>query len=284
MTTAPSEGTDLQEFGIWIGNLKFGIKRQDLQLFFSKCPGTISKISFPEERDQKGQVRNKGFARIFFDSEEGFKYALTLTESDFRGRKVLIKSLSDYRRNIPPAKGISASLWVGNLPFEATKEALREIFGPYGAIVGIRMATFQDSPGKCKGFAHVDFQDEQGAQKALVECKNAIRMGKRVLKVEFASPEATKKGRPWIDCPQKPKRAGGNVHGNKNDVDGNVEEKEEEKEDRNVEKRDVENVEMSGEVSGRRKIRKTRNIEKAEKSGKREKAEKNTEQSSECKE
>jgi RNA recognition motif-containing protein len=51
------------------------------------------------------------------------------------------------RQTNPPA----ATLFVGNLPFNAVKSDLERIFSIFGKLNKVRLMTFEDS-GKCKGY------------------------------------------------------------------------------------------------------------------------------------
>lgn len=77
-------------------------------------------------------------------------------------------------------------LFVGNLPFSATEESLREIFGPFGEVGEVRIMTDRDT-GKSRGFAFVEMVQDEDAGKA-VEGLNGKDMGGRALTVNEARP------------------------------------------------------------------------------------------------
>jgi cold-inducible RNA-binding protein len=59
-------------------------------------------------------------------------------------------------------------LYVGNLPYKATEEELRELFGRAGAVAGVQV--MRDAmTGRARGFAFVEMATEEGAQKAISE-------------------------------------------------------------------------------------------------------------------
>ncbi len=56
-------------------------------------------------------------------------------------------------------------IYVGNIPYSATEEALGNVFKPFGEVTSVRVA--QDSrSGRSKGFAFVEMAD-QGADQAI---------------------------------------------------------------------------------------------------------------------
>ncbi|KAJ2802248.1 nuclear localization sequence binding protein, partial [Coemansia helicoidea] len=75
------------------------------------------------------------------------------------------------------------TIFVGNLPFTATRESLMEVFGEYGTVLGARIATHQDS-GKSRGFGYVDFAADAGRAKALAA--DYVELDGRQLRMEAA--------------------------------------------------------------------------------------------------
>lgn len=192
--TAPKPAEEFPEhssqarskWGIWIGNLGFSTTRPQLEEFLTRPPSTIqrievTRINLPTDPHTK---RNKGFAYIDFANQKALDYALTLTETLFLGRKVLIKNSNDFSgrgsgtaldgsggpvklgpnlASKPPSK----ILFVGNLDFATTEEDLKSHFAFAGPIQKIRLATFEDT-GKCKGFGFVDFEDIDSVKRAML--------------------------------------------------------------------------------------------------------------------
>jgi len=189
-TTAPTTASKPESFpehasqsrskwGIWIGNLAFSVTKPDLETFFTKPPSTIprigiTRINLPTNPQTR---RNKGFAYVDFSSEGSLNHALTLTESLWNGRPVLIKNAKDFSsRTSTPAVKLGADmgknppsriLWVGNLDFATKEEDLANHFAFAGKIVKVRLTTFEDT-GKCKGFGFVDFEDEDSVKRAML--------------------------------------------------------------------------------------------------------------------
>lgn len=74
-------------------------------------------------------------------------------------------------------------LYVGNLPFDATQEAVRAAFEAHGTVHDVSLITDRDT-GRPRGFAFVEM-DEQGA-KAAIEALDSTDFGGRDLKVNEA--------------------------------------------------------------------------------------------------
>lgn len=77
-------------------------------------------------------------------------------------------------------------LYVGNLPYAVTSDALKAVFAEFGDISDAVVITDKRS-GRSKGFGFVEFVNEADAQKAL-EAMNGKDMEGRKLVVNFARP------------------------------------------------------------------------------------------------
>ncbi len=76
-------------------------------------------------------------------------------------------------------------LYVGNLSYDTTVDALKAAFGEFGDIVDAVIITDKYS-GRSKGFGFIEFADEKMAQKALD--MNGKDMDGRSLVVNVARP------------------------------------------------------------------------------------------------
>jgi RNA recognition motif-containing protein len=79
---------------------------------------------------------------------------------------------------------MTKKIYVGNLPFSATEESLRELFSQYGNVESIKLITDRDT-GQPRGFGFVEMGD--GASKAIAAL-NESEFGGRNLKVNEAKP------------------------------------------------------------------------------------------------
>lgn len=83
-------------------------------------------------------------------------------------------------------------LYVGNLPFSATDEGLREMFGQAGQVESARIITDRDT-GRSKGFGFVEMSTEQEASEAIKRF-NGTELDGRSLTVNEARPMAPREG------------------------------------------------------------------------------------------
>ena len=83
-------------------------------------------------------------------------------------------------------------LYVGNLPFSATEDSLKEAFLQFGAVESVSIITDRDT-GQSKGFGFLEMATQQEAASAVTKM-NGSEMDGRTLKVSEALPQAPRDG------------------------------------------------------------------------------------------
>ncbi len=78
-------------------------------------------------------------------------------------------------------------LYVGNLPYSATEDELRDLFSEAGAVDTVNVVR-DNATGRARGFAFVEMASDADAQKA-IEQFNEKQMGGRALAVNEARPK-----------------------------------------------------------------------------------------------
>jgi cold-inducible RNA-binding protein len=94
-----------------------------------------------------------------------------------------------------------AKLYVGNLSYSTSEEALRAAFEAHGSVTSVNLITDRDS-GRPKGFGFVEMGTPEEAQKAK-EALDGTEMDGRTLKVDVAKEQA----------PRAPRSGGGGYGG-----------------------------------------------------------------------
>lgn len=174
------------EYGVWVGNMPFTATKEDVRKFFldgcTFSEATITRIHLPMGPSRGFIPQNKGFAYVDFANKKAMEAAIGLSEKFIAGRRVLIKGSSNFEGRptehqqaggsakagaaATSAHPPSRRIFVGNLGFDATKEAVEEHFSPCGSITSVHLATFEDS-GKCKGYGWVEFESIEAATHAV---------------------------------------------------------------------------------------------------------------------
>ncbi|NTU46065.1 RNA-binding protein [Candidatus Roizmanbacteria bacterium] len=83
---------------------------------------------------------------------------------------------------------MNKKLYVGNLLYEVTDEELRDFFSQAGTVISASVVRFHDS-GRSKGFAFVEFDTEEEAQKAVDMFNNQDYKGRQLLVSEARPPK-----------------------------------------------------------------------------------------------
>jgi len=78
-------------------------------------------------------------------------------------------------------------LYVGNLPFSATEEAIRDLFAPHGTIEKLSLISDRDT-GQPRGFGFVEMSSADASR--AMQALNGVDFGGRALKINEAQDKA----------------------------------------------------------------------------------------------
>jgi RNA recognition motif-containing protein len=87
---------------------------------------------------------------------------------------------------------MSTKLYVGNLPYETTESDLQTLFEAAGQVSTVNIVRDR-ATGQARGFAFVEMNDAEGAQRAINEL-NRHQLGGRALTVNEAKPATPRSG------------------------------------------------------------------------------------------
>jgi len=82
-------------------------------------------------------------------------------------------------------------LYVGNLPFSATEDEVRNLFSQHGTVNEVNLVTDRFT-GNPRGFGFVEMDEEGGT--AAIKAVNGADFGGRSLKVDKAQPRRDNRG------------------------------------------------------------------------------------------
>ena len=83
-------------------------------------------------------------------------------------------------------------LYVGNLPFSATEDSLKDAFLQFGSVESVTIITDRDT-GQSKGFGFLELATQQEAANAITKM-NGAEMDGRTLKVSEAQAKVPRGG------------------------------------------------------------------------------------------
>jgi RNA recognition motif-containing protein len=87
------------------------------------------------------------------------------------------------------------TIYVGNLPFNATEQDVRALFAQHGAVESVKLVNDRET-GRPRGFGFVDMPQNEAL--AAIQALNGADMGGRPLRVNEAQ-----------ERPQRPRQGGG---------------------------------------------------------------------------
>ena len=87
---------------------------------------------------------------------------------------------------------MSTNIYVGNLPFSATEEGIRNLFGAYGTVESVKLITDRET-GQLRGFGFVEMAS--GGEKAIAALHEKDLDG-RQLTVNLAKPREQRQRQP----------------------------------------------------------------------------------------
>jgi RNA recognition motif-containing protein len=86
-------------------------------------------------------------------------------------------------------------LYIGNLPWGATEDELRALFGEFGSVESVAIITDRET-GRSRGFGFIEMDPAEGAVKA-VEQLDGRDFGGRALRVNVAQDKRGGGGDSW---------------------------------------------------------------------------------------
>eukprot|EP00890_Picochlorum_soloecismus_P004224 jgi/Picsp_1/4802/NSC_02170-R1_protein len=201
-TTEEEEGEFIPR-RIFVGGMPFGYTEEMVLEYWEYC-GPIESLDlmvFPDTG------RFKGIAFITFATDEAYESALSCDSADCDGQILKVQkckadtkqksrvsnassthqmkeTIPETRAPAPKTAGYNVA-YVGNIAFEASSEAVKALFEPYGVTL-VRLHTDKDT-GKPKGYAHVHFRDEESLDKAMA--LNGTPLMGRKIRVGYAQPK-----------------------------------------------------------------------------------------------
>jgi len=176
---------------VFIGNIPNSCNRKDVKNLL-KSYGTIDSIRLRSikvtegerparvaRRTQKQIVENSTFnAYVVFSSSIEAESCLDLNGTLLQGRHIRVDWVE--KKSINPTEN-QHSVFVGNLPFDADEEKMRDVFSSCGDIESIRLVRDSKS-GIGKGFGFILFADRSGVLFACRQTKK-LEMNGRLLRV-----------------------------------------------------------------------------------------------------
>ncbi|KAN0065554.1 Multiple RNA-binding domain-containing protein 1 [Thecaphora frezii] len=172
---------------LFVKNLSFATNDERLgQVFGGLSDFAFARIQTKADAKHPGQRLSMGYGFVGFKSVDAAKNAQKAMEGHVLDGHTLSVSFAKRGQDADDlaAAGISkksatTKIIVKNLPFEATKRDIRELFGSQGQLKSVRLPKKFDS--KTRGFAFVEYVSRREAESAFRNLKHTHLLGRHLV-------------------------------------------------------------------------------------------------------
>ena len=173
---ATEEGSKL-----FIGGLPDVITETVLRQLFEAAGGTVVDVTLPKDRNT-GRPRGFGFVTLS-SANEANAARETLDGSIQSGRPISVRPFDTDAPRPRAASGGAPrnderTLYVGNLPYDASCEEVEALIGRVGAVVRVHLPLGVD--GRARGFGFVTTGSTDVARDAVEQLQDAELRGRRL--------------------------------------------------------------------------------------------------------
>ena len=185
---------------LFVAGLPDSVTEDVLREIFEAVGGTVVDVSLPRDR-ATGRPRGFGFV-TFSTPEEAGNARQTLDGSLQAGRSISVRPFSSEppRRGetrteggAPAAPSEDRTLYVGNLPYDASQQEVIGFLGEHGVTAIARVHLPAGPDGRPRGFGFVTLQTADAANEAIISLRGVEVRGRRLL-VNIAHPRGAAPG------------------------------------------------------------------------------------------
>lgn len=177
---------------VFVKNLNFSSTAQSLTGLFKSLPGFVmATIKTKRDAKKPDQVLSMGFGFVEFKTRANAEFAVkSMNDKPLDGHKLQLK-LSHRQGTVSAASASktkkSSKILVKNLPFEATRKDIFELFSSFGQLKSVRVPRKFDK--SARGFAFVEFVLVKEAESAMDQLQGVHLLGRRLV-MEFAEQQS----------------------------------------------------------------------------------------------
>ncbi|CCO28792.1 Multiple RNA-binding domain-containing protein 1 [Rhizoctonia solani AG-1 IB] len=181
---------------LFVKNLAFATTEEVLNTAFRSLPGfAFARIQTKPDPKRPGARLSMGFGFVGFRSVESAQRALSgMQGAIVDGHALQVKFAKrgevDHQGSATASVGATKTtkVIVKNLPFEATKKDVRELFSAYGQLKSVRVPRKFNS--QTRGFAFLDFISRREAENAFTALQHTHLLGRHLV-LQWAEDGAT---------------------------------------------------------------------------------------------
>lgn len=185
---------------VFVKNLNFDTTSADLTDAFKALDGfAVAQVKMKPNPKAPGKLLSMGFGFVEFTSKEAANVAIAAMDGyNLDGHKLQLK-LSHRGQDSGASSNAAASgkkgkasskILIKNIPFEATKKDIYQLFGTFGQLRSVRMPKkFHSAGGSGRGFAFAEFITAKEAENAMASLQGTHLLGRRLV-MEYAQADA----------------------------------------------------------------------------------------------
>jgi RNA recognition motif-containing protein len=188
---------------LFVAGLPDTITEEILRQLFEATGGTVVEVSLPKDR-ATGRPRGFGFVTLATSADAQMARD-TLDGSMQAGRSISVRPFqaeppvrreggppgADVRRGgdrPPPINAPDRTIYVGNLPYDATQVEVETLFSERNAGPIVRVSLPTDDDGRKRGFGFVSMPSAEGASAAIEALRGADIRGRNLV-INLAYPK-----------------------------------------------------------------------------------------------
>lgn len=195
---------------LFVAGLPESITEDALREIFEAAGGSVVDVSLPRDR-ATGRPRGFGFV-TFSTAEEAAQARGALDGSLQAGRSMSVRPFSsepprrgEVQAGAPggggggggggPQGGEDRTLYVGNLPYDASQQEVTAFLSEHGVQTIVRVHLPAGPDGRPRGFGFVTLGSAEAANEAIIQLRGVEVRGRRLL-VNIAHPRGANPGGP----------------------------------------------------------------------------------------
>jgi multiple RNA-binding domain-containing protein 1 len=190
--------SDPSQVTLFVKNLAFGTSDNTFRSTIEGLLGPVRAITIARRRDNEtGKTLSQGFGFVECTSRQqaldGYKklagitidgHQLQVTFSSRGSGDVDASKNSKKRKRVSRTAPPSTTIMVRNIPFQASKKEVRELFAAFGELKSVRLPNKAGGQGH-RGFAFIEFLTKDEAKQAMDAVENSRLYGRHLV-LEFA--------------------------------------------------------------------------------------------------
>ncbi|TFK67242.1 hypothetical protein BDN72DRAFT_771006 [Pluteus cervinus] len=175
---------------LFVKNLAFSTTQERLAQVFRSIPGFLfARIQTKPDPKRPDARLSMGYGFVGFKDVESASKAMKSMQGfvldghslhvKFAGRGAEESKEKDKEGGVVGSKSTTTKMIVKNVPFEATKKDIRDLFGAHGHLKSVRVPKKFDS--RSRGFAFLEFVSRREAENAYAMLKHTHLLGRHLV-------------------------------------------------------------------------------------------------------